>query len=80
MRSVVVLIGVTLLATPAFAKEFNASGKSDPNRVICRTSEIIGSRLGTKKTCLTAMQWDQMRREQRDVIEKVQSFKPVLGA
>lgn len=35
----------------------------DPNRKICRTEELIGSRLGTTKVCKTAAQWDAERKQ-----------------
>lgn len=52
---------------------------NDPNRMICRTTEVIGSRLGTSKRCMTAMQWDQLEREQRATVDRIQAFKPNNG-
>jgi hypothetical protein len=35
----------------------------DPNRKICKTQELIGSRLGNTKVCKTAAQWDAERKQ-----------------
>ncbi|MEG3124283.1 hypothetical protein [Sphingomonas sp. GB1N7] len=77
MGKILILSAILLTAAPALAKK--PEKETDPNRVICRSSEVIGSRLATKKTCLTAMQWTQMEREQRETVERVQAYKPVNG-
>ena len=78
------LFGVVLLASVATtANAGHSSDKSlrDPNRVVCRTEDVVGSRLQTKKTCMTAMQWDQMeQQQQRRAVERVQAFKPNSGS
>lgn len=73
MRQFLLVTAVLITATSASAREPKKA--TDPNKVICRTSEAIGSRLQTKKTCLTSTQWNQMEREQRDTVEKVQSLR-----
>ena len=73
----VLLIG----SAPAFARPADSKkGPVDQNKQICRTSEATGSRLETKKTCMTRGQWDQFEREQRATIERVQAFKPNNGS
>ena len=64
----------SVFATPALAQSAPKKA-SDPNRVICRTEEVIGSRLETKRHCMTAQQWIQYRREAREAIENVQRFE-----
>lgn len=46
--------------------------KGDPNRMVCERQDEIGSRLGGKKVCKTALEWDIERRQNRDTIESVQ--------
>lgn len=42
-------------------------------RIVCRQmAPHVGSRVGTRRICATAQQWDRWRRENRDVIERVQ--------
>lgn len=77
MRKLIVLFTLAAMATPVVAKD---KGKgSDPNRMICRTEQVIGSRLASKRTCMTAMQWTQLEREQREGVDRVQAFKPNLS-
>lgn len=77
MDKILFLSAIMLTAAPALAKK--PEKQTDPNRVICRSSEVIGSRLATKKTCLTAVQWSQMERDQRETVERIQAYKPVNG-
>lgn len=82
MRNLVAFAVLAALAVPATARPANSQEKanlSDPNRMVCRTAEIIGSRLGTKKTCMTAMQWDQLEREQRATTERIQTQRTTNG-
>jgi hypothetical protein len=54
-------------AAPAQAKPANPNDK-----IICERQEEIGSRLGGKKVCKTAAQWQEERQQQRDTVEKFQ--------
>ncbi len=47
--------------------------KGDPNRMICEHEETIGTRLGGKKICMTAEQWNAKHNEHREFTEKIQS-------
>lgn len=78
MRTLLLCAALAPLAAPAIAKEHNAQPK-DPNKVICKTEDVIGSRLQTKKTCLTAQQWEDMNRETRQTVDRVQNYKPNMG-
>ncbi len=53
--------------------------KNDPTRMICKREKLIGSRLGTKKTCATAAEWAQMRSDNRQTTERVQANRPRVG-
>ncbi len=58
---------VTTLESPNPAPK-----KGDLNRIVCEKQETTGTRLGTRKVCLTVLQWEEKRREQREHTEKVQ--------
>lgn len=47
----------------------------DPNRQVCVTEDVIGSRLGTKRVCRTAAEWVAYRREIRNTVDRVQAMK-----
>jgi hypothetical protein len=44
----------------------------DPNRIICQKEETLGTRLGARKVCKTAQEWQDMRAQHRDNLEGVQ--------
>lgn len=47
----------------------------DPNEIVCEKQEILGSRLGKKKVCMTRAQWAELKRQDRQDIEKVQTSR-----
>lgn len=57
-------------AVPAAGKDANAT---DPNKLVCRTVEITGSRLGKKRICHTAEEWAEQRALDRQQIERQQA-------
>lgn len=82
------LAGAALIATPAAAKmqsDDQASGaaqakdKKDPNRVICRTIESIGSRLRKERQCMTAAEWAVHNADNRRDLERGQSNRPLTA-
>ena len=44
----------------------------DPNEVVCEKQEVLGSRLATQKICHTRAEWAELRRNDRQEIERVQ--------
>jgi len=58
------------------------SAKSkDPNRIICEKIQETGSRLNTRKVCMTAQQWEEQRRRDRENLQDAQqrSLEPNSG-
>lgn len=49
-----------------------ANSVGDPNEVICERQEVIGSRLGKKKVCMTRSQWADRKLQDRQDLEKTQ--------
>ena len=45
----------------------------DPNEVICRTTRVIGSRLGASRRCATRAQWAEDDRAQREALRSAQT-------
>lgn len=52
----------------------------DPNRMICEKQEDLGSRLGGKKVCKTAAEWQEWRQQNRDQVEDWQRQHTNPGA
>jgi predicted secreted protein len=67
-------IAVTLSGlSPVSAQEKpNKHGTPDPNETICRKEQVLGSRLQTRKICMTRAQWAEQRLLDRQNIERAQ--------
>jgi invasion protein IalB len=74
--SIVLMLAIAAPASAQNSGQTPASASTpkvkDPNRIICEKQEEIGSRLGGKKVCKTALEWQEERREQRNDVERVQ--------
>jgi len=46
--------------------------KSDVNKVVCERQDEIGSRLSSKKVCMTVQEWQEYRAEHRENVERWQ--------
>jgi hypothetical protein len=79
-----ILAALTALSLPAAAFAYPEGAgdhvaTTDPNKVICRSQEVIGSRLATEKTCHTAAEWAQYEREMRLTTDRIQMQKSHQG-
>jgi predicted secreted protein len=75
-----------LASTPAAAETAAAAAPAtgqkaaDPNNeVVCEKQEITGSRLGTRRICLTRAKWAERRLQDRQEIEKAQTNRGMKG-
>lgn len=75
---VLIVAGVSL-AVPAVAQTTvqpqplpAQTAQSDVNKLICKREEEIGSRLASKKICLTQQQWRERADDARDQVQRVQ--------
>jgi invasion protein IalB len=54
----------------------NAAKKTlDPNEVVCEKQEVLGSRLATKRVCMTRAEWAALRHQDRQDLERVQTMR-----
>jgi len=70
------------VATPAIAQvpapqpqppQVTQPVKKDPlDKVVCRTEQTLGSRLGGHRVCATLREWQEQAQESRDALEKIQ--------
>ena len=67
MHSVKLIAGLALLALPAAASAAPKKGEAgyDPNREICKSKPVVGSRLQRVRECATAQQWEDMKLQER---------------
>lgn len=63
----------TKAVTTAAAPELAVGAKPDVNRRICRTEEMTGSRLNQRRRCMTASEWTEIARLDRESIERTQA-------
>ena len=61
-------------ATPPAAK----AAKADKDGMVCRREAVVGSKLKTR-ICMTQAEWDQRQRDDREMVDKAQSLKPLQG-
>ena len=73
MRVAIGLIAALALVPAAAPAEEKKPPAKDPNRIICEKQEVLGSRLATKRICMTAAEWEIRRREDREAIDKAQT-------
>ena len=59
-------------------KAADKAGAKDPNAQVCRREAVAGSRLKTR-ICMTQAEWDERQRQDREMVEKAQSLKPLQG-
>ena len=69
-------------ASPAIAQapapqpqqpQVTAPVKKNPlDKVVCRTEQTVGSRLGGHRVCATVREWQEQAQESRDALEKIQ--------
>jgi invasion protein IalB len=85
MRQLLFVTAAALLispvaSAPAFSQSTTPSAPqakaSDPNEVVCEKQEETGSRLVSKRVCMTRAQWAEQRRLNRQDIEKMQTQRP----
>jgi hypothetical protein len=55
---------------PSATKTNNS--KDPSQKVICKTQDEMGSRLGGKRICMTKAQWDQQAQDAHDSVDNIQ--------
>jgi hypothetical protein len=71
----VLLVTAALGMASAATAEDKKKEAKDPNRIICEKQEELGSRLGSKRVCMTAAEWQQKRLNERQMIDRSQTLQ-----
>lgn len=73
----VMLVGAACVAAAGLtaANAATTSKKNDGDKVICRTIDELGSRLASKRVCLTRNQWREQQQMERQNLEKAQRIR-----
>lgn len=73
LASALLVAGMPAMAAdPTPAASAGQSDKNDPNKIVCRREEQIGSRLGAKKVCLSVKEWQDREQADRESTERLQ--------
>ena len=56
----------------ASASEIAKPKDHDPDRLVCQDVEIPGSKIEKRRACGTQLEWDEIRRKNREWVEGVQ--------
>lgn len=73
-RHWVIAVSLTaLLGTSATAQDAPKRKARDPNEMVCKKEDVLGSRLQTRKVCLTRAQWEEQRQIDRQNVERSQT-------
>ncbi len=66
-------------ASAPATKTDDAAASSKANRMICRSVEVLGSRLKANKVCMTSSEWAEQRRADRMSIDGAQRVRGTQG-
>jgi hypothetical protein len=80
-RFVVAALGGMLVCAPLLAGTTPTANKRtiDPNEIICEKQQVVGSRLQSKRVCMTRSQWADRRNQERQAIDRAQTLQSVKG-
>lgn len=73
------------LSSSAFAQVASLESENggprgqDPNKVICEEVSRTGTRLDTRRVCMTVLEWQQLRRDHREGLETIQRQGTSVG-
>ena len=65
-------------ATAVVVAEPHSGGttQAENNKQICRTMMDTGSRLGRYRACHTAREWEELRRQAKQNVDRIQNNRP----
>jgi hypothetical protein len=68
LRTTLFVLVAWPLAVGATPESLGKRPPLDPNKMICRSTTQIGSRLDTKRVCRTVAEWKEAEKEQREFV------------
>jgi hypothetical protein len=63
---------LAVAGAPAAAAPKPRGGDEDPNREVCKSRPVIGSRVARVRECHTAQQWEELRWMEREGLMRKQ--------
>jgi hypothetical protein len=68
-----------LVTATAVLAEPATNNSNHANKQICRAVADTGSRLGRSRECHTVQEWDELRRQTQQNIDRIQNNRPASG-
>ena len=80
-RALVAAAMGALIAAPAMAQASASAHQKaqDPNEIVCEKQEVTGSRLATRRVCKTRAEWADLKLQDRQEIERIQTQRGMKG-
>ncbi|HEY5723116.1 MAG TPA: hypothetical protein VIT45_12415 [Allosphingosinicella sp.] len=69
------LVAAAMVAGSAMAAEGGKRKSGDPNKMICKTESEIGSKLRRTRACHTKAEWEELRRQTRANVERIENAR-----
>ena len=60
-----IALAAAAAATPGLAAEGRSAAASNPDREICRSQSVVGSRVKRVRVCMTAQQWEELKLQEQ---------------
>ena len=77
MKLTAIAAAIAVITVPMAVQGAQEPAKSAPTaRRVCTVSQTIGSRLNNTRRCRSAYERDVEKQEARQVVDRVQAFKP----
>lgn len=72
MSALLLVAAATLMQAQPAPPAATARKAKDPNEVVCEKIEILGTRLATKRICMTRREWAEQQAVDRQSIDRTQ--------
>ena len=77
LRSTLFLMAAVAFSTSLAAQAQDPASQPpkkslDPNEIVCEKQEVLGSRLATQRICHTRAEWAELKRNDRQDLERIQ--------
>lgn len=73
MQKYIALLLIISSAPAAAQSAAKAATPQDPNKLVCKSEETLGTRLGSHKVCKTAAEWAAEAEANRSAVEDIRT-------
>ena len=80
MKLTAIAVAIGVVAIPIAVQSEPSPTKAPTARRVCTVTPTLGSRVNNVRRCRTAEEREQEKQEARQVVDRVQAFKPTMCA